>query len=721
MKTEKIKIFKRSTGWMFALSLTVFASLVSCAQDDEKGIDLTVETNRNEVTITVNINGMQIPSTRSVDEATVAELNILVFRGNPAVLDEYALGTNITLESNAGANKVRFQASLSTHSDPATIVLIANANTQTAAAISAAGGMGASKAELLSELTYSSPGNMPIPMYGEAEVNSITSGMKIEGVNLTRMLARIDVVNNAAPDFDLLEVDVVNYHSAGYIAPAWNADTGAMLSALPPSPMIPAASNRQQGIDNAMKYTYSNYNGGNGMFGEIYTYEAATTTSGEEHANRVCLILKGTYRSVEYYYRVDFTSGDSPSTAKYMPLYRNHRYTVSIKTAQGIGYPSAAEALESAGVMNNLKTELLVLDESKITNVAFNGQYYLGIGDNVTWGYLANNKVEVKCATDYPGGWQIAEIEYVSGDQGWLSVTKDGLSDDKIANLLLKPVNEYNQTASDRVANIHLKAGRLTHKLKVTQELNPEFYPDSHSGWAGSNIYFDGTKLTFDDVGNTANRLVQGVLFQWGSLTGISPAGDTSWGGDNRYTSSTTLYPPSGGTSSGIAWTSINRVPDISVVSHPHLNKSPRDRAYLYEITDGAAGVGDICKFLTEQAGGKLHGSKWRMPAFSEFGTVNNYSSSGSFNDVTLVTDNGGMERLTSYITKTDATGDTAFPLSGYRDTGGYLYSVGSDGNYWTSSPDDIYGYYLRFTRLFVYLDRSVERMRGCVVRCVRE
>jgi hypothetical protein len=55
--------------------------------------------------------------------------------------------------------------------------------------------------------------------------------------------------------------------------------------------------------------------------------------------------------------------------------------------------------------------------------------------------------------------------------------------------------------------------------------------------FAGSNIYWNGSKLTFDDHGDYTNTKYQGVYFKWGSLIGVSPA-QTS--GSDDFSSGTT-------------------------------------------------------------------------------------------------------------------------------------------------------------------------------------
>lgn len=249
-----------------------------------------------------------------------------------------------------------------------------------------------------------------------------------------------------------------------------------------------------------------------------------------------------------------------------------------------------------------------------------------------------------------------------------------------------------------------------------------EYYPDPHTGWAGSNIYWDGSKLTFDGVGDLSHKNYQGVYFQWGSLTGIAPNGSNP----SAWSTSILVYKP--GASSGVAggsWSSWPRVSDAGITSNPPSGKSARDRAYLYEITDGSTGVGDICKYLTEK--GYAPGSptiKWRLPTSQEFDTASGgYTQSGtSWAGVTSTSAAGTFQNTNaSGVTKTD-TGTPFFPAAGFRNNAtGQLNSVGFNGNYWSGSPNGTNGYYLLFTSSSVSAGNYGSRAYGFSVRCVRE
>lgn len=471
----------------------------------------------SEVTIIVDIPGMQMPSTRSIadgnGEAAVSSVDILVFKSNgtnnPEVLAEHAQGSITSQSGSSSENyKVEFTAKLTAESSATTVVVLANVP---AATINAAI-THTEKQDILNALTHIQDGTVPddfkwnttsssnytsIPMYGEYDVTQsgantkgITNGMKMTDIELVRMLARIDIVNTASSQFKLSEIYIVNYNDAGYVSPAWDTN-GELEPSLPTTPMIPSSATARTGQSMAIAYPLEDDI--TTLTGDIYVYEAAATTGAEGtdgHTNAMCLIVKGTLLSDnnEYYYRIDFTSGTDgsgnapgasnfdPADVEYMPIYRNHRYRFDITAAEGIGYTDFNDALKSLGVKNNLKASLLVVNESGIKNIVFDGEHYLGIGDPVTLNPESAATANILCITNYSYGWQINTdegtngIEYAnSHDTDWLSVTKDGAAADKKANIKLE-TTQANIGTGERTAYVHIIAGTLTHKLEITQQ-----------------------------------------------------------------------------------------------------------------------------------------------------------------------------------------------------------------------------------------------------------
>lgn len=517
-------------AWLLALGMA------GCVKEQDMGITPGGSdggTASDEVTITVSIPGTQTPSTRSIagsgGEAVVDKIDILVFKdtGTGEVLVEHAEGQNITNAVNTGVDEnktghytVQFRAKLTANPDAKTVVIVANAADEVAAVVNNGGPLAAydtPKADILAALTYAlandptdgykwnaNAGNAanpkpengnytPIPMYGEYDVTKggtnnagLTAGMKMDDILLTRMLARIDVKNTDA-DFVLQDVYLVNYNTAGYIAPAWNTATGAILkpsdSGYPydrnTDPVLPASPGTQTREASAMHYDYTKYPAG--ITGEIYTYEAVATTGAENtagHTDAVCLIVYGTYQGTGYYYRMDFTAGTDaggkapgetgfdPTTVKYMPVYRNHRYSFGIERVGGPGYDSFDAALASLGIRNNMKATLMVVDESGVLDYAFDGNHYLGTSGTVELEYAANSTATATVTTNYYGGWQVESVEYTGTDTGWLTATKTGSPGDRKSEILLTAMTMAG--TDDREALVHLKAGNLRHTLTVT-------------------------------------------------------------------------------------------------------------------------------------------------------------------------------------------------------------------------------------------------------------
>jgi hypothetical protein len=258
---------------------------------------------------------------------------------------------------------------------------------------------------------------------------------------------------------------------------------------------------------------------------------------------------------------------------------------------------------------------------------------------------------------------------------------------------------------------------KRTVKLPAT---TAEYHPATHGGWAGCNIYWDGSKLTFDNVGETAHQNYQGVFFKWGSLWGLDP----SYGNDYEYWNNNIAYvsDPSAG------W-SVNNTCSWNSIPYNDANDWSYDYSWscLYEEHNPLAGKGDICRYITEINGGALHGKKWRMPIKAEF--EGNYTKSAEYLDYLVIENSpAGTYPVTSGYTK---TGDNVFfPATGYRSENdgyldfGLLYSF--SGVYWMSSPTEspyVAGYMLfnGYGYGYIYGGYGINKNFALSVRCVAE
>ncbi|TWV14418.1 DUF4906 domain-containing protein [Bacteroidaceae bacterium HV4-6-C5C] len=348
---------------------------------------------------------------------------------------------------------------------------------------------------------------------------------------------------------------------------------------------------------------------------------------------------------------------------------------------------------------------------------SFSGNFYMyenraGVNAGIT---AQNQKIKANVPATPADSAAYVMIYGKGGNYSSLS-WKVYLGANNTGNFNIKRNNQYTYTITLKINSLDT---RVTYNPKLI--------------WAGSNIYWDGTKLTFDappvDPANPTtqeltNQKKQGVFFMWGSLVGISPNGSNG----SAYNSSVRLYIPSfnsttpqssswdktktGDTmdwSTGIPYVSTN---DATI----NLNDASQNTDVNYK-----AYKGDICQYLSKT--GAISGS-WRMPTVNEFQSSGSWSYLSGWTDLAIAGDETGMSGLTSITPGIviTATGGTArFPASGYRNNYGALRDVGQYGNYWSSSTySETTGYFLYFSSTNVIPANGVYRQVGFSVRCVR-
>ena len=152
--------------------------------------------------------------------------------------------------------------------------------------------------------------------------------------------------------------------------------------------------------------------------------QSGTETTPEEQSQylaRPYLILKLKYEEVDdgnnvkndgasgtTYFRVDFLNRkDEEATAKYtyLPLLRNYRYKVDIRNIGGLGFEKEDDAKE--GPSANIMYNVLVWDESEMSNVKYDGQYMLGVSKNMVKTYKSGGSMQFNVQTSWPKGFKI--------------------------------------------------------------------------------------------------------------------------------------------------------------------------------------------------------------------------------------------------------------------------------------------------------------------------
>lgn len=733
------------------------------------------------ITLEMTIPGLEIPTvaTRSMEddkgEAAVETVDLLIFdNSTPARLIRHTEVKDFTQDASGEDYKVEFQLALSEEENAGSVVIVANAAKEVDAALPE-NPADTEKQDVLEALVFhteadkegayrwnvSSPGYTPIPMYGEVAISGITPGMTIDGIELIRMLARIDVENKVDDAiFTLQEIYVVNYHTGGFIAPAWDKSTGTLLKEEDENypytknldPEIPSSAGKSAGTQEAaMMYPY-NKESKPLLAGEIYAYEEpkADTEKG------ICLVLKGNYQGTDYYYRVNFTSdktnGSNIKTGDNVPLYRNHKYIVTVTAAEGIGYSTFDQALDASSVLSNLKTSILIVDMTGIKNIVYDGQYFMGTESKIVdipWSI--DKELAHRVTSDYNDAWEAEVID--PENTGWLTFA-NGTDSDKGVNINLSGLNLHIETiaspwsGSEYVSGkVVFTAGRLRDTLIVQRVPMANLF-------ARSNIIFSSGKLTFA-VTEEDNAIIpansQGVFFKWGSLLALAPVGNPYDPTKHFVYYPTGIFPGNwGGGLEG--WDKIPYAHETFRFTTPPSVGDDTDAFEEYENYQGfneSEGIGDVCRYISEKDGW-IEG-KWRLPTYKELDLLYKESPTkpdlpygGDFKNVTASLDpnntdnrNGmylagsgllvGLKATGSIVSSRDMAtppeGTVFLPVSGHRypNGDGEVVHVGAYGYYWSATPNDD----ITINYPFLYLKKmeftDADRSYAFPIRCIRD
>jgi hypothetical protein len=218
------------------------------------------------------------------------------------------------------------------------------------------------------------------------------------------------------------------------------------------------------------------------------------------------------------------------------------------------------------------------------------------------------------------------------------------------------------ETGGEETVYSRLYTDNLTDEALINYGSTYTFAPADELGedrFAGSNVYWDGKKLTFDPPYEMRHAAAQGVYFRWGSLVGLSPLSRSV--ADYSFD---IAYKPTydGDKPADSKWsTATYDWDDIPYENNPEELTTGSAINALSGDAKWADGIGDICQYLS--ATGAISGN-YHMPTEKEFDLRTAYTISGT-----------QAEPLTTYSSdgKTSLVGSligvyrqrTAFPYSG--------------------------------------------------------
>lgn len=583
--------------------------LTGCLAD----VDVTAPPSPGEKTGRVNVAlqvpGMKTPSTRAMsaaNEGHIETLDVLVFDNayTPAQLVDHYPVDDFTV-NGGGYN---FSLGQLSKSSGLTLAVIANASAEVESALTAAKGSGSSwkgatKNAVLNALQYTFterwPANLggssepvigtdvlPIPMYGEATYTNNIYDNSTKDITLTRMLARIDVINNVAPasltarqegDFLLTRIHIFARNVKGMIAPPYD-NNGVPTSGSPKMPNLPDWLDAGIAIDGdteldevVCEYSVLSNTGRQYCQNTIYTFEswAAYGGEGEDWSGygdtdiqytATSLILEGEYTDGDgttgtYFYPVhlSYERDSEDGTTSFMPILRNHKYVVSVTGAEAPGYVELADAIGAHTKLNNLKTRTVSYDEGAVGNMVFNGQYMLGIDEANPILTCESQILTLWAFMDNQLSYWYAWVEDEDTND-WLSVSK--LRRDPYKGRLDITVDAFTPQSGEtsRQATVMLSHDGLRLPVTVTQTSGSGYYIRLTDG-NGDEI--DALNFGYH-VGESAVPS-QRVYVQWNTGSGlvISETPDTQSPFDHAGASPADGGPVSG----GVAWFDIQPEP----------------------------------------------------------------------------------------------------------------------------------------------------------------
>lgn len=481
------------------------------------GTEMPVRDGWTSVSMSVEGLGLRNPLTRSLtpegENSTAAErIRVLVFdkdnkfsyeakvtsyipSGNPA--DKKGKGTMTLLAKNTPSG------------DTSTFVMLANVTRS--ANTDADGLAGKTREEVMQLFTFSMPDkgvwkDGELPMWGVSDPvrvdHSAGAVPKLGIVYLVRAVARVDVglnlsnMSEGASTFDekaggiegitLTKVFFYNTNTTGRVSPFENGiywdevnRKAKQPSILDPAPAVTGKIDRTSSIVDEKI-----------LLREVYVPEAVNApTAATQGANGETLpenntenYLKRPYIVVgltgadksrpdkETFFRIDYlkrTGAEADATYEYLPLLRNHRYLVNIKAVGGPGFDTEEDARK--GPAANIMYNVVVWNESMMSDVLYDGQYMLGVSaDHFTF-YREGGSLTAKVQTSWPEGFTI------EGLPAWIGYSIKPSDPDKTAPTDEKTVTftvtehvdasrmwpEKPEDAQDALKAAYVKAGRM--------------------------------------------------------------------------------------------------------------------------------------------------------------------------------------------------------------------------------------------------------------------
>lgn len=455
-----------------------------------------------------------VTATRSLTPAQEEEINtvdIIVFTTETGNDGKYIGHTTATKGTGQlwQAVLTKTDASSTGTGNPHCYVFVLNASEEVEKALENVNGQ-TSKNEFINSLSFdtskawdtSSPRHLP--MWTEKKeyidydnntpwtLKTLRSVARIDiGLNLSEDPGATSGIASGLADFTLTRAIVYNIPQTSMIIPgsdniAWSGQ-GSTEPGQATNPTIANGGLATPGFSSGIEYTPEPASGGNYIFRQIYTGEAANNdgSTPKQPSQRACIVIGGKYRQgAESFYRIDMVSQDDGTATTFHDILRNRRYRVNITGITGNGYSTAEEAFNSGPV--NITYNIKSIEEGgEMNNIVHDGRYQLSV-DNVSHSFYRQASASaISIYTDHPQGWTaVSAPESEGGPFDWIilpdanAAVKTDSAD--VASISVKEYSSKN-IEDTREGFFYIKSGALTQRINITQSadelLNIEVTP----------------------------------------------------------------------------------------------------------------------------------------------------------------------------------------------------------------------------------------------------
>lgn len=485
MKTCDMRRKYSFAYWLVILVSAMAIALTSCSRHDAYSEEFPDDRKEHlegdwvPLEFSFESSEMLTPQTRALSEIGENQINqsktrMLVFADDGTFVYEAKITSITPTVENQSEGQVKLLAKDSGGTKHTFVMLV---NVDSSVEVNS----GDLISNVLKEFTFTTDGTWSdgtLPMWGEvtAVVNHTESSVPQLGtIHLIRAVARVDIGLNLTKDgttqfnekangiegVTLTRVRLYNTNQRGLVAPEksnWDATNRKALQT-----SLPTNITNIETIDKS-----GDIQDGKLILREIYLPEAANDNSTTtDYLTRPYIIVGMTVNNKETYYRIDYLkkNGDEPNaTYDYLPLLRNHRYLVNITGVGGLGFDTIEDAQK--GPAANIMYDVQVWNESKMTNVQYDGQYMLAVNPDKLTFYKDGGKLTSTIHTSFPKGFSIEGLpDWINYEIKPANPTKTGDTDEKIVTFTAQPTD-----AERTFTEAYVKAGRMKWNLHFEQK-----------------------------------------------------------------------------------------------------------------------------------------------------------------------------------------------------------------------------------------------------------